>query len=51
MDHLPMQARLRSQIDLKYYDAGHMMYVYEPALTKLKANIAQFIGSTSHTAP
>ena len=46
MDHLPMQPAARSRIELKYYDAGHMMYVYEPALTKLKANVAAFIEST-----
>lgn len=46
MDHLPMLAPARSRIDFKYYDAGHMMYVYEPALTKLKGNIAAFIQST-----
>lgn len=46
MDHLPMQPAARSRIELKYYDAGHMMYVYEPALTKLKGNIAAFIQST-----
>lgn len=48
MDHLPMQASARSRIDLKYYDAGHMMYVYEPALTKLKANVAAFIEGSHH---
>lgn len=48
MDHLGLPANLRSHIELKYYDGGHMMYLYEPALAKLKANIAQFIGSTSH---
>ncbi|MFI5235704.1 MAG: S10 family peptidase [Gemmatimonadales bacterium] len=46
MDHLPMQAQARSRIALKYYDAGHMMYVLEPALAKLKASIAQFIQGT-----
>lgn len=48
MDHLPMQPAQRSRIDFKYYDAGHMMYVLDPALTKLKANIAAFMQSTQH---
>jgi len=26
---------LRDNITLKYYDAGHMMYLYEPALAEL----------------
>lgn len=34
---------LRDNISLKYYDAGHMMYLYEPALAELKQNIARFI--------
>src|SRR2546427_199092 len=34
---------LRDNIKLKYYDAGHMMYLYEPALTELKQNVARFI--------
>lgn len=48
MDHLGLPANLRSRIDLKYYEAGHMMYLYEPALGRLKLNIAQFIAATSH---
>lgn len=34
---------LRDNISLKYYDAGHMMYLHEPELAKLKQNIARFI--------
>ncbi|HEX9293502.1 MAG TPA: hypothetical protein VF873_07435 [Gemmatimonadales bacterium] len=34
---------LRDNITLKYYDAGHMMYLYEPALAELKQNVARFI--------
>src|SRR5205823_11721176 len=34
---------LRDNIALKYYDAGHMMYLYEPALAELKQNIVRFI--------
>ncbi|HEV2671162.1 MAG TPA: hypothetical protein VGU74_08730 [Gemmatimonadales bacterium] len=34
---------LRDNITLKYYDAGHMMYLYEPALVQLKQNVARFI--------
>src|SRR5437773_2335977 len=34
---------LRDNITLKYYDAGHMMYLYERALAELKQNVARFI--------
>jgi carboxypeptidase C (cathepsin A) len=48
MDHLGLRPDLRSHITLKYYDAGHMMYLHEADLAQLKSNIAQFIGTTSH---
>ena len=44
MDHLGLPADLRGHITLKYYEAGHMMYLREPDLAALKANIARFIG-------
>lgn len=47
MDHLNLPANLRSNIHLQYYDAGHMMYLREEDLTKLKGNIATFIGNAS----
>ena len=34
---------LRDNITLKYYDAGHMMYLYEPALVELKQSVARFL--------
>ncbi|HTI03921.1 MAG TPA: hypothetical protein VL549_01280 [Gemmatimonadales bacterium] len=44
VNHLEgLSADLRDNITLKYYDAGHMMYLYEPALTELKQNVARFI--------
>ena len=49
MDHLGLSEKLRSQIRLDYYDAGHMMYVREADLAKLKGNIATFIdGASKH---
>ena len=50
MDHLGLRPDLRSHVGLKYYDAGHMMYLREADLGQLKSNIAQFIGAT-HAAP
>jgi carboxypeptidase C (cathepsin A) len=51
MDHLGLSPDLRTHIDLRYYDAGHMMYLYPPAHAALSGNIEQFIGATSHPAP
>src|SRR5437867_2288313 len=41
---------LRDNITLKYYDAGHMMYLYEPALVELKQNVARFITNPTAAA-
>jgi len=46
MDHLDLPAALRSHVQLKYYDAGHMMYVSPSAHAKLTANVSAFIEST-----
>jgi carboxypeptidase C (cathepsin A) len=43
MDHLELPANLRSNISLEYYDAGHMMYLRDDSLAKLKANISAFM--------
>ena len=46
MDHLDLPEKLRSHVQLKYYDAGHMMYVNPSAHAKLKANVTAFIENT-----
>jgi carboxypeptidase C (cathepsin A) len=48
MEHLGLPEKLQGHIQQKYYDAGHMMYLNQAALAKLKENIARFIDSTSH---
>jgi carboxypeptidase C (cathepsin A) len=47
MEHLGLPEKLQKNIRLQYYDAGHMMYVHEEDLTKLKANVAAFIDSAA----
>jgi len=47
MDHLGLPDNLRSHIHLQYYNAGHMMYLNEDALAKLKSNISAFIANSS----
>jgi carboxypeptidase C (cathepsin A) len=48
MDHLGLPDKLQGHVHQDYYDAGHMMYVNEASLAKLKENVARFIDSTSH---
>jgi len=47
-DHLGLPADLVKNIQLKYYQAGHMMYVHDESLAALKANIAAFIAHADH---
>ena len=47
VDHLGLPEKLQKNIQLKYYDAGHMMYVREEDLAKLKANVGAFIDAAS----
>ncbi|HEX3927037.1 MAG TPA: hypothetical protein VHW65_03500 [Gemmatimonadales bacterium] len=46
-DHLGLSPKLVSNIQLKYYMAGHMMYVHDEDLAKLKGNISAFIDRAS----
>ncbi len=46
LDHLEIANELRGNIELAYYEAGHMMYVHEPSLIKYKKDLAEFIRSS-----
>ncbi len=43
MDHLLLPENARDRIRMKYYNAGHMIYLHEEDLAKLKNNIGDFI--------
>ena len=47
MKHLGLPENLRGNVQLRYYDAGHMMYVHEEDLARLKANVAAFIDNAT----
>jgi carboxypeptidase C (cathepsin A) len=47
MNHLELPENLQKNIKLQYYDAGHMMYLREEDLAKLKANIASFVDNAT----
>jgi len=47
VDHLGLPEKLQKNITLQYYGAGHMMYVREDDLAKLKANVANFIDAAA----
>jgi carboxypeptidase C (cathepsin A) len=47
VDHLGLPEKLQGNIKLQTYDAGHMMYLHDADLTKLKNNIAAFIDAAT----
>ena len=47
MDHLGLPPDLRSHIHLNYYESGHMIYLHEDDLAKLRGNVASFIENAS----
>jgi carboxypeptidase C (cathepsin A) len=47
MNHLGLPENLRKNIKLQYYDAGHMMYLHEEDLAKLKTNVASFLDNAT----
>jgi carboxypeptidase C (cathepsin A) len=46
-DHLSLDESLRSHLSGGYYEAGHMMYVHQSSLAKLKQDLAQFIRAST----
>ena len=48
-DHLGLPPRLHKNISYGYYPAGHMMYVHEPSLKQLKADLTAFYKSAAGT--
>ncbi len=44
VNHLGLDASLRGQIETKYYEAGHMMYINEECLVGLADDVKGFIG-------
>ena len=47
MHHLPMPAKLQSNIEYQFYDSGHMVYAKDSSLHALHDNVAAFIRRTS----
>jgi carboxypeptidase C (cathepsin A) len=47
MTHLSLTPEIAARIQIKYYEAGHMMYVNPPSIAKMKADMDAFIDSTA----
>jgi carboxypeptidase C (cathepsin A) len=47
LSHMGLDPSVRENVQLTYYEAGHMMYVHQPSLKQLAKDLRQFIKSTS----
>ena len=43
LDHLGIPAGLRGNIEVSYYEAGHMMYAHKPSLARLAGELRRFV--------
>ena len=43
VNHLALAPELQANVTLTYYEAGHMMYVHEPSLAQLRADLVTFL--------
>jgi carboxypeptidase C (cathepsin A) len=48
VDHFDIPATLRNNINIEYYEAGHMMYVHPASMKKFKRDLSAFIDTNSH---
>lgn len=44
-DHLFLEPGDRERVAMGYYEAGHMMYIHDPSLAQIKADMASFLAS------
>jgi carboxypeptidase C (cathepsin A) len=45
LSHMGLDAEQRARISTGYYEAGHMMYIHEGELAKLKQDVSKFLAS------
>ncbi|HEY2120698.1 MAG TPA: hypothetical protein VGH37_16025 [Candidatus Acidoferrum sp.] len=46
-DHLGLDPSLRVHLTGRYYEAGHVMYVHQSSLVKLKQDLKEFLASST----
>jgi carboxypeptidase C (cathepsin A) len=47
INHMGLDAELKKNIIMKYYEAGHMMYTHQPSMEKFKEDVDAFIDETA----
>ena len=45
--HLGVPKDVGTRVQMKYYEAGHMMYVHPPSLARMRKDLGEFIDATS----
>ncbi len=45
--HMGLDPEVRANVEMQYYEAGHMMYVHKPSLEKLASDLRSFVKATS----
>ncbi len=45
--HMGLDPEIRENVTMKYYEAGHMMYVHRPSLEQLADDLREFVRETS----
>jgi len=43
LNHLQLDRSRRDNVTMRYYEAGHMMYIHDPSLAQLKADLDTFL--------
>lgn len=46
-NHMGLEKKVQANISMKYYEAGHMMYINPKVIPQFKKDIADFVGSMS----
>jgi len=47
LNHLGLPHKLRANITSRYYEGGHMMYIYEPSMVLLRRDLVEFYQQAS----
>ncbi len=45
-DHMFLDEKLKGNISMKYYEAGHMMYIHKPSLEIMSNDVKEFYGKS-----
>ncbi|MDZ7648182.1 MAG: hypothetical protein U5K54_13915 [Cytophagales bacterium] len=43
IDHMGLPKEIKDNIIMKYYEAGHMMYMHQPSSEKIPKDVSEFI--------